>query len=679
MISIKINDLKFLVKPEISILEACKYAGITIPRFCYHETLSIAGNCRMCLVELEGVEKPVASCVSEISEGISIYTDSAFVKKARENVVEALLLNHPLDCPICDQAGECDLQDQTKSFGSDYSRFFFNKRGVEDKECGPLIKTIMTRCIHCTRCVRFGSEVAGIDFLGTLNRGASTEIGSYVSKFFDSEISGNVIDLCPVGALTSKPYGFKARPWELRVNETVDLTDSTGSSIYVNFKESEIFRILPKSNDLLNEHIISDKSRFSYDSNNNNRVKNLFQYQSSSKKFKTINWTTFLNQMDSIMGSDTGKLNVVANDDIGLENIELLKKVGYLNLKVETYSLNSKPLETGNLYISGLSDKIKSLDNCNSICFIFSLNPKLESSVLNTRLRTKYRNSLLSLVSMGQSFLYNIPTSFVNLNVFKSLKVFEGKYSIFSKLLIDSKYPLIVISDSISKRGLSSSQLIKYLKSHLTSITILSINETANVESLSLCNIKKIKSKSGLYDKFICLNLDDTFQLRKIFSYIKSDIIWLNSHGSSFASKVKTIVPILSEYEEEKIFLNLEQRPQRTVKTFNSFFDARSIKSIVSSLFEKYFSADKFKNRLIYSTFLGEIVDNSALFDNFDKKLSPVLYFSTDVFMGSTNYVPKYPMKSSIEDFYCSNKSTKNSKVMQQSSQYLRKISSNFK
>jgi NADH-quinone oxidoreductase subunit G len=383
--------------------------------------------------------------------------------------------------------------------------------------------------------------------------------------------------------------------------------------------------------------------------------------------------------MDSILISNIGKLNVVANDDIGLENIELLKKVGYLNPKVETYSLNSKPLETGNFYLSGLSDKIKSLDNCNSICFLFSLNPKLECSVLNTRLRTKYRNSLLSLVSMGQSFSYNIPTSFVNLNVFKSLKVFEGKYSIFSKLLIDSKSPLMVISDSISKRGLSSSQLIKYLKSHLTSVTILSINETANVESLSLCNIKKIKSKSGLYEKFICLNLDDTFQLRKSFSDTKSDIIWLNSHGSLFASKVKTIVPILSEYDEEKIFLNLEQRPQRTFKTFNSFFDARSIKSIVSSLFEKSFSIKKFKNRLIYNTFLSEIVDNSALFDNFDKKLSPVLYSSTDAFMGSTNYVPKYPMKPSIEDFYCSNKSTKNSKVMQQSSQYLRKISSNFK
>ena len=286
MISLKINDHNYVLKPEVSVLEACKYIGILIPRFCYHETLSIAGNCRMCLVELDGIEKPVASCLTEISEGMSIYTDSIFVKKARENVVETLLLNHPLDCPICDQAGECDLQDQAKTFGSDYSKFYKNKRSVEDKDCGPLIKTIMTRCIHCTRCVRFGSEVAGLDFLGTLNRGTSTEIGSYVSKFFNSEISGNVIDLCPVGALTSKPFGFKARPWELRVIETVDITDSTGSNIYVNFKESEIFRILPKSNENINEYIISDKTRFSYDSNNFNRILNLFHYDNTDSIFK---------------------------------------------------------------------------------------------------------------------------------------------------------------------------------------------------------------------------------------------------------------------------------------------------------------------------------------------------------------------------------------------------------
>ena len=202
-----------------------------------------------------------------------------------------MLLNHPLDCPICDQGGECDLQDQTKVFGSDSSRFFFNKRGVEDKNCGPLIKTIMTRCIHCTRCVRFGTEVAGVDFLGTLNRGTSTEIGSYTTKTFSSEISGNVIDLCPVGALTSKPYAFKARPWELKVNETIDLTDSSGSNLYVNFKETEIMRILPKNNTEINQTLISDKARFSYDAIKNHRLQKIFvKSQTASKLFELSNW-----------------------------------------------------------------------------------------------------------------------------------------------------------------------------------------------------------------------------------------------------------------------------------------------------------------------------------------------------------------------------------------------------
>jgi NADH dehydrogenase/NADH:ubiquinone oxidoreductase subunit G len=212
MISLIINDQEIEVQPGVSILDASKTAGHYIPRFCYHETLSIAGNCRMCLVEVEGVEKPVASCLTEVSDKMVVYTDSLFAKKARENVLETLLLNHPLDCPICDQAGECDLQDQTKQYGNSFSRFFSKKRGVEDKDCGPLIKTIMTRCIHCTRCVRFSSEIAGVDFLGTFNRGSSTEIGGYAFNYFDSEISGNVIDLCPVGALTSKPFAYKARP-----------------------------------------------------------------------------------------------------------------------------------------------------------------------------------------------------------------------------------------------------------------------------------------------------------------------------------------------------------------------------------------------------------------------------------------------------------------------------------
>jgi NADH dehydrogenase (ubiquinone) Fe-S protein 1 len=266
MLSIQVNNYSYSVKPNLSIIEACKYIGIILPRFCYHEKLTVAASCRMCVVEIERLPKPVTACSADILSNIVIFTDTPFLQKARENILEALLLNHPLDCPICDQAGECDLQDQVKVFGSFYSRFYrINKLTVEDKYCGPLIKTIMTRCIMCTRCVRFGSEIAGVDYLGTLNRGGASEIGGYISKLFNSEVSGNVIDLCPVGALTANSYAFKARPWELRTVDSIDVLDNLGSSIYLNFKESEIVRVLPKVNEDINEGWISDKTRFSYD------------------------------------------------------------------------------------------------------------------------------------------------------------------------------------------------------------------------------------------------------------------------------------------------------------------------------------------------------------------------------------------------------------------------------
>lgn len=671
MIFIKVNDLKFLVKPGISILEACKYIGITIPRFCYHETLSIAGNCRMCLVELEGAEKPVASCLTEISENISVYTDSVFVKKARENVVETLLLNHPLDCPICDQAGECDLQDQTKSFGSDYSRFFFNKRGVEDKNCGPLIKTIMTRCIHCTRCVRFGSEIAGLDFLGTLNRGTSTEIGSYVSNFFDSEISGNVIDLCPVGALTSKPYGFKARPWELRVNETIDLTDSTGSNIYVNFKESEIFRILPKSNEAINNHIISDKARFSYDSNNYNRIKNLFQYEEKNAKWKTLSWKSFFNKIEYILKNKSRKIDLLINDDLGLQTLEFIKQVNNSNKNISIQSLKSENTRS-NLYLYGLTDKISDIEKCNSNCFLFSLNPKLECSVINTRLRSKYRNSLLSIIVLNQFFAYNIPSSFINLNLSKSLKVFEGNYAYFSKVCSSSESFLILLSDSFNKRMSNLDDFLSYLKMTFNTIKIVKINNASNSESLNFLNIRNSSNSSKISEDIMCFNLDDTYDFRKKFFDVKKNIIWFNSHGSNFASKVNSIVPILSEFEEERIVLNLEQRPQKTYKTFSSFFDARNAKNILNSIF-----IENNSKKNLSSEFLYEIVENSSLFDDINRKYTSLFYNNKDLF-NKTKYLYKYPAKSNIEDFYCTNKSTKNSKVMQQSSQYLRKLSSNY-
>jgi len=274
MIFIRINSKVFFVKKNISILEACKFVGITVPRFCYHEALSIAGNCRMCLVEIEpNVNlKPISACTLIVTEDSHILTNTPFVLKARENVLETLLLNHPLDCPTCDQGGECDLQDQTLLYGIKSSRYLFKKRAVEDKILGLFLKTIMVRCIHCTRCVRYSDEIIGNKTLGTLNRGQKTEIGTYTSNIFKSNIIGNIIDLCPVGALTSHLYAFKARPWELKINESIDLTDGLGLSIFISVKESNIIRVLPKKNNEMRNSFISDKARFSFDAVSNLRI-----------------------------------------------------------------------------------------------------------------------------------------------------------------------------------------------------------------------------------------------------------------------------------------------------------------------------------------------------------------------------------------------------------------------
>lgn len=270
---IHINGIKRYVKSSQTVMQACESYGISIPHFCYHDQLSVSGNCRMCLVEDGKGPKPLlASCAVNVVPNMNIFTNTSLVKKARESVLEFLLINHPLDCPICDQGGECDLQDQSLVFGGDRGRFYESKRAVENKDCGPLVKTIMTRCIHCTRCVRFSTEVAGLTSFGVTGRGSKMEIGFYIKNLLNSEVSGNVIDLCPVGALTSKPYAFKARPWELKSYNTIDVFDSLGSNIRVDTFGTKILRILPLSNKVINGDWISDKVRFSYDGIKSQRI-----------------------------------------------------------------------------------------------------------------------------------------------------------------------------------------------------------------------------------------------------------------------------------------------------------------------------------------------------------------------------------------------------------------------
>ncbi len=310
MINIFVNDVERQVPKNLTVLQACSNLKIEIPKFCFQENLQIAGNCRMCLVEIENSPKLVASCAMPISPNMKIYTDTPLVQKARESVLEFLLINHPLDCPICDQASECDLQDQTMIYGSDKTRYFFKKRTVENKNFGPFVKSIMTRCIHCTRCVRFANEICNIDNLGTTGRGNFTEINFYYSNIFKSEFSGNLIDLCPVGALTSKPFAFKGRMWESKKKEAIDVLDAVGSNLEIELVDRGIVKILPRTNDEINKEWISNKTRHFFDSINYQRIKTP-AIKGENGEFQKISWYDAFNLLKTkLINTDASKLEM---------------------------------------------------------------------------------------------------------------------------------------------------------------------------------------------------------------------------------------------------------------------------------------------------------------------------------------------------------------------------------
>ena len=396
-VNVTVNGVEVSVEPGSTVLQACEELNIDVPRFCFHERLSVAGNCRMCLVEIEKQIKPIASCAMPVMPGMNIFTDTPLVKKAREGVLEFLLLNHPLDCPICDQGGECDLQDQSMIFGSDRSRFYELKRGVEDKNLGPLVKTVMTRCIHCTRCVRFATEVAGVETLGTTARGIDTEIGTYVDKPFVSEMSGNIIDLCPVGALTSKPYAFTARPRELKGFESIDVHDSTGANIRVDTRGTEIMRIVPTLNEDINEEWLSDKSRFAYDGMKVQRLTTPLVRCAESNALKPATWEQAFSAINNYIKVE-GKLDSIRAKGVvgGLTDAETA-----LALKEFLNNISStKPLlQTDDFYPETLLDSdfinqyqfgsmIKGLESSDLVILV-GVNPREEAALINARIRKR--------------------------------------------------------------------------------------------------------------------------------------------------------------------------------------------------------------------------------------------------------------------------------------------------
>jgi NADH-quinone oxidoreductase chain G len=664
MISIKINNVEFSVKPGISILDACKFVGVTVPRFCYHELLSIAGNCRMCLVEVEPFEKPVASCVAEVEDNMSIRVDTPFVKKARENVMEILLLNHPLDCPICDQAGECDLQDQAKLFGSNFSRNFFNRKGVEDKYCGPLIKTIMTRCISCTRCVRYSTEIAGVDFFGTLNRGGSTEIGHYVDKMFVSEVSGNVIDLCPVGALTSKPYAFKSRPWELRTIESIDTTDSLGSNVYVNHKENEVFRVIPKNNVNINLSLISDKARFSYDANHFNRIDNIYQYNGETKQFKKSVWSLLFNKIDNILS--TQKPNIVINKDLSLEGLLSLKDV--LNSTNASSYVVDNFSYISNTYVSKSITFKEALDSCNKSIILLGSNLRTENAIVNTRIKIESNKKFLEVCSLGNSYNDNLSTTFLYLSLANIFNVFEAKSSSVNKQIISDKSAFILVGSSFRNRIKSYKSFVKNLYKLNSNVTLLDLEIGSNAEAFSWSNIFKY-SKSTVSGTLFGVNLSDNFLVRKLFSN-RQNSIWVNTHGSLTASKSNIVIPSKTDYEVSSIYLNNDGFAQSTLSSLSSFPNSRSISSIFSSIFNTN------KDNPKYSLHLVE----QSKVKNYSKSSIGFFYKSNLLKNINLGYslISTYPIKVSLKNFYLTNNFTRNSKNMLNCSEEYKKNVSNF-
>ncbi|RVK41495.1 NADH-quinone oxidoreductase subunit NuoG, partial [Sinorhizobium meliloti] len=412
MAKLKVDGKEIEVPDHFTLLQACEEAGAEVPRFCFHERLSVAGNCRMCLIEVKGgPPKPAASCAMGVrdlrpgpnGEVPEVFTTTPMVKKAREGVMEFLLINHPLDCPICDQGGECDLQDQAMAFGIDSSRYQENKRAVEDKYIGPLVKTVMNRCIHCTRCVRFTTEVAGIAELGLIGRGEDAEITTYLEQAMTSELQGNVVDLCPVGALTSKPFSFTARPWELGKTESIDVMDAVGSAIRVDTRGREVMRIMPRVNEEINEEWISDKTRFIWDGLKTQRLDR--PYVKKDGRLQPASWgEAFQAIKTAVAGTSGDRIGAVAGDLASVEEMyalkELVSSLGSGNLDCRQDGAALDPSFGRSSYI--FNPTIQGIESADALLIIGS-NPRFEASVLNARIRKRYRMANFPIGVIGEA------------------------------------------------------------------------------------------------------------------------------------------------------------------------------------------------------------------------------------------------------------------------------------
>ena len=593
MLKLKVNDIDVEIEEGLTVLQACEKAGIEIPRFCYHEKLSIAGNCRMCLVEMEKSPKPIASCAMPAAEGMNIKTNTEFVEKARKGVMEFLLANHPLDCPVCDQGGECDLQDQSMYYGVDKSRFKENKRLVPEKNMGPLIKTQMTRCIHCTRCVRFATEIAGVPELGAIGRGEDMQITTYLEQSMQSELSANVVDLCPVGALTSKPYVFEARPWELKKTETIDVMDAIGSNIRVDTYDWEVKRVLPIINEDINEEWISDKSRYACDGLLNQRLDTPFiKY---NKKFEKASWAEVYKIIKSKLENTTKeKICGFVGDLTNMETSYIFKEFFDRTLDIKNYEsrTDNRFINTSKRDNYIFNSSLNGIEEADLI-FLIGTNPRYEGTILNARIRKSYLNNNTKIYSLNENGDLTYPYESLDGQTQTLKNIFEGNHEL-SKNILNSKKPMIIVGESflrLNSAEILYDKILDFLKQNnkysddWNPVNILSCDaSTVGNFDLGLINKEKNLLKDLKANKFDIVYLVGQDNI----NFIKKDefVIYQGSHGDKGAEIADIILPGSAYTEQDAHYTNLEGKVQKAYKASYPPGEAKEDWQIINEIAE---------------------------------------------------------------------------------------------
>ncbi|KAM8871922.1 NADH-ubiquinone oxidoreductase 75 kDa subunit, mitochondrial [Synchiropus picturatus] len=677
MVEVFVDGKSIEVEPGTTVLQACEKAGIQIPRFCYHERLSVAGNCRMCLVEIEKAPKPVAACAMPVMKGWNILTNSEKTRKAREGVMEFLLANHPLDCPICDQGGECDLQDQSMQFGSDRSRFTESKRAVEDKNIGPLIKTIMTRCIQCTRCVRFASEIAGVEDLGTTGRGNNLQIGTYVEKMFLSEMSGNVIDICPVGALTSKPYAFTARPWETRKTESIDVLDAVGCNIVVSTRGGEVMRVLPRLHEDINEEWISDKTRFAYDGLKRQRLTQPMVKDESGQLTPT-SWEDALSRaagaLQGVKGSEVAAIAGGMADAEALVSLkDLLNRLDSENLCTEeVFPMSGAGTDLRSNYL--LNTGIAGIEDCDLLLLV-GTNPRYEAPLFNARVRKSWLHNELrvALVGHGVDLNYTYDHLGEETSVLKELA--SGTHP-FCQVLSAAKRPVVVVGSSalqredgaaimsavstIAQNARSSSgveegwKVLNVLHRVASQVAALDLGYKAGVEAIRK-NPPKVLFLLGADSG--CISRAD---LPK-----QTLVIYQGHHGDVGAPMADIILPSAAYTEKNATYVNTEGRSQQTRVAVTAPGMAREDWKVIRALSElagvtlPYDSLEEVRSRL------AEVSPNLVRYDDVEE----ANYFKQANELSKTVKqdliaAPLVPPQLTVKDFYMTDSISRASQTM---------------